>query len=252
MSSTITKAFHLLDHFTSLKPEWGVRELAQQLGSNKSTIYRQMSTLAELKVLQQDPLSGKYRLGLKLFELGSRVELHGALVNCAHKHLEKVAKEITETVHLGILQPQGVLIVDKIESPKGLKLSSTVGHYTPVHCTALGKVLLAFSQVAILNAYLESTKIQAYTEKTLINTTMIRHQLSTIAQCGYAIDREELEDGLICVAVPVFNVQDQVVAALSASGPATRFREEAIEEYVQILRLGANYIKSEIGNYFPS
>ena len=251
MNSTITKAFRILDHFTNLKPEWGVRELAQVLGDNKSTVYRQLATLADLKVLQQNPQSGKYRLGLKLFELGNRVELQNALVNKAHPCLEQVASEITETVHLGILQSAGVLIVDKIESPRGLKLSSSIGLYTPAYCTALGKVLLANLDKPAQDHYLASLKLQAHTDYTLESKAKLRSQMTKIARDGYAIDREELEEGLICVGVPVYNQLDKIVAALSASGPASRFREDAIAEYVEILQRGASNIRNEIGGYFP-
>lgn len=240
-----------MEHFTNTKTEWGVRELAQQLGDNKSTTHRQMSTLARLNVLQQDPASGKYRLGLKLFELGNRVIIKNALVNHTHPELEKVAREITETVHLGILKNNEVLIVDKIESSKGLKLGSIVGLSTPVYCTALGKVLLAHLANEDLDRTLADIPWTAHTRNTITKRSVLREQLKQIREKGYSIDREELEIGLICVAVPVWNNLNHVVGAISASGPSSRFREEAIEDYVAILKRGAQGVQKRIGDYNP-
>lgn len=251
LNASVSKAFRLLDHFTRTKQEWGVRELAQKLGDNKSTTYRQMATLARLNILQQDPVSGKYRLGLKLFELGNRVNVQHALVTHTHPELEMVAREIAETVHLGILKNHEVLIVDKIESSKGLKLNSMVGLTTPSYCTGLGKVLLAHKNDEDLERILKDVPWTAYTRNTITKRPTLLRQLKAIKEQGYAIDREELEVGLICVAVPVWNDINLVIGAISASGPSSRFREEAIGDYVDILRRGAGRVREKIGNYNP-
>ena len=138
-NNSILKAFDLLEFFTLEKPEWGVRELALAMGANKSTVYRLLTTLERLDVLRQDPISERYSLGLKLFELGNRVPLQQAFLSQTHPVLTQVAEEITETVHLGILKQGQVFMVDKVESHKGLKLSSVIGGYSPLYCTGLGQ-----------------------------------------------------------------------------------------------------------------
>ena len=114
LNHSVAKAFGLLEYFTDDKPEWGVRELAVELGANASTTYRLMATLENLGALKKNPISDKYSLGLKLFELGNRVEIQRVFVKHTHPELERVAKEITETVHLGILRKHQVFMVDKI------------------------------------------------------------------------------------------------------------------------------------------
>lgn len=248
-NNSLIKAFGLLEHFSEEKPEWGVRELAQAMDANKSTVYRLLATLESLGVLRQDASTEKYSLGLKLFELGNRVPLQKAFVSQTHPELIRVAEEITETVHLGILKNEQVFMIDKVESHKGLKLNSVIGGYSPIHCTGLGKVLLAHQSSTTRRRILEQLELQAFTATTITVKRELTRQLDQIAAAGYALDREEWEMGLICLAVPVFNQSGALVAALSAAGPASRFRETGIEGYVQILRAGADRIRQKIGAF---
>lgn len=251
LNHSVAKAFGVLEYFTPSKSEWGVRELAKELGLNKSTTYRLMATLEKLDVLHKDPISEKYSLGLKLFELGNRVNIQSAFVSQTHPELEKVTAEITETVHLGILRDHLVFMVDKIERPMGLKLNSMVGTSSPAYCSGLGKVLLAHLQPKELETALSNIVLQANTTYTITKKNALKKELQQVKEQGYAIDRQELEIGLICVGVPVYNQNNQVVAALSAAGPANRFREEAIDEYVATLQKGARAIQNKIGNFQP-
>lgn len=249
LNNSIAKAFHLLDYFNVAKPEWGVRELAKETGANKSTIYRMLATLESLGVLRKDQASEKYSLGLKLFELGNRVPVHSAFASHTHPVLEQVAGEIAETVHLGILKNVEVFMVDKIESPKGLQLNSVIGTTSPAYCSGLGKILLAHLSPQDLKDKLEAIEFKTNTEFTITKKTILKKELEKIKVQSYAIDRQELELGLICVAVPVYNQKNKVVAALSAAGPADRFKEEELERYVTILKKGADTIQQRIGNF---
>lgn len=251
LNHSVSKAFKLLDFFSQTKPEWGVRELATEIGANKSTVYRLMATLEQLEVLRKDPVTEKYSLGLKLFELGNRVQIQQAFVSNTHPVLIEVAGAIAETVHLGILKGEQVLMVDKVDSPKGLKLNSLIGGYSPSYCTGIGKTLLAHLESDPREAILSDIVLTAKTAFTITDRTNLEEELNQIQQQGYAIDRQELEIGLICVAVPVYNQNNCVIAALSAAGPADRFREEAIGEYVEMLKAGANRIQTKIGKFQP-
>lgn len=249
LNQSIAKAFSLLDHFTTEQPEWGVRELAKKMEANQSTTYRIMATLESLGVLRKDQHTERYRLGLKLFELGHRVPLQQALVSHSHPVLEAVAEEITETVHLGILRADQVFMIDKVESKNGLKLNSKIGTFSPLHCTGLGKVLLAYQVPTIQEKFFRQNELEAHTPNTINNRKLLRSALAVVRRQGFAIDREEKELGLICVAVPVFNSNGDLIAALSAAGPANRFREEALNDYVAILRTGAQRIQEQIGTF---
>ena len=255
LKSSVDKTFALLEYFTPQKPEWGVTELATAVGSNKSTVYRFLADLCKLDILCKNPQSDKYQLGLKLFELGSRVSLKSAFVEKTHPELQSVAKDITETVHISVLKNQQVFYVDKVESPQGLKISSQIGSYNPAYATALGKILLAYlpesQQRITTQTILAEGKVKSYTKNTITKSRKLQAELAKIKAQGFAIDREEYELGLICVAVPILNQDGMVIASLSASGPANRFEEKKVTRYVATLKKGADAIQNKIGFFKP-
>lgn len=255
LKSSVQKTFALLEYFTIQKPEWGVTELAEAIGSNKSTVYRFLADLCKLGVLYKDPDNEKYSLGLKLFELGGRVQLKSAFVDKTHPELIKVASTITETVHIAVLKNQQIFYVDKVESPQGLTISSHIGSSNPAYATALGKTLLAFLpnelQAQTIDAIMENNKPIAFTKKTIVDKQKLKKELKKIQTNGFGIDREEFELGLICVAIPIFNQKNEVVASLSASGPTNRFKEKEVANYVAILKKGADAIQRKIGFFKP-
>ncbi len=249
LKSSVDKTFAILEYFTVQKPEWSITELARELDSNKSTVYRFLSDMEKRGVMYQNSNSGKYGLGLKLFELGNRVQINSAFTDITHPSLVKVGESITETVHIGILKNKQVYYVDKVESPQGLRISTTIGSFSPAHATSLGKILLAFSHDLNL---IVSEKLKSYTANTLTNQKKLVTELKKIKSQGYAVDYEEFEIGLICVAVPIYNQKNEVVASLSAAGPANRFKQNELPNYVKKLEKGAKEIQMNIGNFKPN
>ena len=255
LKSSVHKTFSILEFFTEQKPDWGVTELANEIGANKSTVYRFLSDMHQVGILHKHPETEKYSLGLKLFELGSRVKLKSALVDKTHPVLESVANSIKETVHIGVLKNDQVFYIDKVESPQGLKISSHIGSFNPVHATALGKVLLAFlsdeKRHAKLVHLFNKNGVESYTKNTISDLMTMEKELKQIVSKGFALDREEFEIGLICVAIPIFNQKNEVIASLSASGPANRFKKDELQNYVATLKKGADIIKNQIGQFRP-
>lgn len=252
LTSSVDKTFAILEYFTINNPEWGVTDLAEVLGTSKSTAYRFLSDMEKRGVLQQNIENGKYSLGLKLFELGNRVQIQSAFVDKTHPELVKVSKSITETVHIAILKSNRVYYVDKVESPYGLKISSQIGVSNPAYATSLGKVLLAFTYDNLDNLFSDKNynqKMEPFTANTITNPIKFIQELKSIRSKMYAIDNEEFEMGLICVAVPIFNKKNEIVASISAAGPSRRFKEEELESYVETLKIGADAIKESIGDF---
>lgn len=253
LKNSVHKTFALLEYFTDQKPEWGVTELANEVGSNKSTVFRFLAQMQSIGILDKDELTERYRLGLKLFELGNRVQLRKAFIEKTHPELVSVAQNITETVHIAVLKNHQTFYIDKVESPQGLKISSTIGSSNPAYATALGKTLLAYlpeeQQNQSLDFIYKKTKAVPFTNKTITTKSAMLEELQKIKSSQYAIDREEFEVGLICVAIPIFNQNQQVVASLSASGPANRFKETKVKNYVATLQQGALAIQQKIGAF---
>ena len=242
LNLSIVKAFRLLDFFTDKKKEWGVRELALKSGYNKSTTYRLLSTLENLHVVHQKS-NEKYCLGSKLFELGNRVAIYESLIN-ATKHIVKtIAKDIRETVLFGVLKKQQVFYISKAESPQGLKISTSIGSYQPLHATAMGKILLVFSSEQQKKSLLDTIPFQAYTAQTIANRNQLEHELLKVQKNRYALDLEEYELGLICIAIPVFNKNQEFIGSISASGPSSRFELKNVESYLKLMRKEADRIQ---------
>lgn len=247
-NQSILKAFHLLDAFTSEKKEWGVRELALKTGYNKSTVYRLLHTLVSLNIVYQNP-SEKYSLGSKLFELGNRVSLYRSIANTTHIPIKNVAMEIQETVLLGILKEDNVFYINKADSLHGLKINTSIGAYQPLHATASGKLLLAFSSPAEQQQLIDRMVFTPYTSNTITQKTQLKKALQKISKQQYALDLEEFELGLVCIAIPIRNRQQKVIASISASGPLSRFRMENVQNYIAILQKGVRQIENYLQDF---
>lgn len=248
LNQSILKAFKLLDAFTSEKKEWGVRELAHKIGYNKSTTYRLLNTLAHLNIVHQNN-NEKYSLGSKLFELGNRTSIYKSIKNLTNNPIKSVALEIQETVLLSTLKEGKVFYLNKADSLHGLKINTTVGSQKPIHATASGKLLLAFSSKEYQQQFFNKNTLQPLTEKTITKPSKLNSELQKIQAQQYALDIEEFELGLVSIAIPIYNKDNRLIASLSASGPLSRFRMENVESYRLILQKGANQIQKELENF---
>ncbi|MFT5257923.1 MAG: IclR family KDG regulon transcriptional repressor [Polaribacter sp.] len=237
LNQSIIKAFTLLDVFTNDKKEWGVRELANRTGYNKSTTYRILTTLVALNAVQQNEKE-KYILGSKLFELGNRVSLYQSLINSTRNSLTKIATDIEETILFGVLKNSQVFYIHKADSLQGLKISTSVGSYQPLHATAIGKIILAFLPEEKQKQVLQKIDYKTFTQNTIANASQLKNELKEIQKKEYALDLEEFELGLICIALPVFNKNNECIGAISASGPSSRFELKKVAHYVSIIKKG--------------
>jgi IclR family KDG regulon transcriptional repressor len=241
LNQSVIKAFTLLDVFTNDKKEWGVRELANKTGYNKSTTYRLLTTLVTLNAIQQNE-NEKYILGSKLFELGNRVSLYQSLINSTRNSLTKIATDIAETILFGVLKNNQVFYIHKAESLQGLKISTSVGSYQPLHATAIGKIILAFLPEEKQKQTLQKLDYKKFTQNTITARDELKNELEEIHLKEYALDLEESELGLICIALPVFNKNNECIGAISASGPSSRFELEKVAHYVSIIKNGISEI----------
>lgn len=208
----------------------GVTQLAQQLGVNKSTVFRLLATLAKHDFIEQDPESERYKLGYKYLELSSKLLDSIDLRHEAKPYLKQLEKETNEVVHLVVYNQGEVVYIEKLEGNETLRMHSQVGKRAPMHCTGVGKVILAHLNEQEMLRIIEQKGLPKHTEYTITDKTVFLQQLDTIRKQGYALDLEENELGIICVAAPIFNHLGQVVAAVSISGPTVRMKEARLDE----------------------
>lgn len=246
--SSVSSAVRVLCAFTAAEPELGVSELARRLGLGKSTVHRLLSTLAEGSLIERNPRTGRYRLGLKVYELGtvvsSRLNLHEAVA----MHIDGLRDLTGETVHVGILDGREVVYVERRESPHTLRLFGEVGHRNLAHCTSTGKVLLASLEDEALDEVLESASLEAKTPHTLTSPGEVRREMESVRERGFAVNMNEAEMGVASIAAPIRDSTGNVIAAISVAGPTLRFQEDALGRLTSSVVQTAKEISSRLGH----
>jgi len=210
----IDRVLGVLEILAHHGPALPLVELSKRLDLPKSTMLRLLMVLEQHRFVQKDSRSGAYRLGLKLFELGSRAMAQLNLSDYTKPHLERLVFATGETAFFCVLDGSEALSVERVESSRAVRVPSTIGWRVPAHCTAVGKALLAFLPEPELNALVKKRKLHAYTANTITSLTHLRNELQTVRERGYAVDREEMEEGLKCVAAPVRDHSGKVVASM--------------------------------------
>ncbi len=244
----VERAIAILKAFSPASPELGVTDLARKLGLHKSTVHRLLVTLERAGFVLQDAVTGRYRLGLPLFELGSLVITNMELRQVARPFIEEAHRASGETVHLAILDEGEVVYIDKIESTRGVRMYSMVGRRAPAHCTGLGKALLAALPGAVLDQVMQRRGLRAYTARTLTSAEAVRNHLAIVRQRGYAIDTGEHEELVRCAAAPIFDHTSHVVAAVSVAAVGVDVESLRFKEYVVLVRKCARSISEALGH----
>jgi DNA-binding IclR family transcriptional regulator len=219
----LEKALAVLELFDEQGKELTVTEIGERLGIHKTTAFRIATVLDEANFLEKSPGSMRYRLGYKVFHLGSLVESGNELKRRARPILEDLKQECDETVHLVVLSKGEALYLDKIEGRKTVRVVSRVGMTLPAHCSGVGKVLLAHLPDDEVEGIVRSKGLKRFTPNTITERQALHAELRKIRERGYALDDEEIEIGLKCVAAPIEDASGTVIGALSISGPAFRF-----------------------------
>ena len=243
----LDKTFSILDILLQHGSTMHMTEIAEKLGLYPSTIHRILDTLRHWGYVEQDPESQKYRLGLKLLELGM-AKLHQMdLAREAAPYLKDLVKQCNETVHLGVLEEGEVLYLAKEESSQTIRMISYVGKRAPLHCTSLGKVLLAYLSAEERKKILGEKVLPRLTENTITDKRELEKELSKVREQGFALDREENEKDVRCVAAPIRNYQGEVIAAISISSPIFRIDKNAQNNLKKVLIETSKKISKRLG-----
>lgn len=244
---SIARAVSILDHLAGNGNEDSLSNISRTIGLSKSTTYSIIATLEQLGLIQQDQVSARYSLGMKLFELGQVVHSSMDLRKIAVPLLQDLVAKYGETAHLGVLSQGEVVYIDKVNSPHSIGISSQIGGRNPAHCTGVGKMLISALTAAEVEKIIAEKGLKKFTEKTITNSDGLQQHLHKIREQGYAVDDEEIESGLRCVAAPVRNHRREVVAAISLSGPTQRMDTEKLAQIVSGVVATANIISAQLG-----
>ena len=240
----LEKALAIIDLFDEPGLELTATEIAERLELNKTTAFRIASVLEVAGYLAKAPSTLRYRLGFKLFHLGSLVEGSAHIQRRARPYLEELKQQCDETVHLVVLHHGEALYLDKIEGKRAVRVVSRVGQTLPAHCSAVGKCLLAYLPDAEVDAIVRERVLERFTENTITDRAALHAELRRVRERGYATDEEEIELGLKCVAAPIRNAADEVVAAISLSGPKFRLDGEEMKRIVRLVLAAASRVSA--------
>jgi len=225
---SVQRAVLILETLADEGPELRIAELSKKTGLNQSTVHRLLRTLWDLNWVDQNPNTNKYRLTLKVFELGSSVINKFNIVQSAIPHMEALSRKYNEAVNLAKLDKDEIVYIHKIESSTTLKLDLKLGSRHPAYCTGLGKVLLAYIEEDELDSYLKRIKLKRFTPNTIVDKEELRKELIMIKQKGYSFDNEEYVQGVCCLAAPVRDYTNKVCASLSIAIPSVRLKNNEI------------------------
>ncbi|MGH8689918.1 MAG: IclR family transcriptional regulator [Burkholderiales bacterium] len=248
--SSVANSIRLLTSFSGEEDELGITTLASRLRLAKSTVHRLAATLTSAGFLEQNSETGKYRLGVALFELGALVRRRMDVATEARPRLRELLDKTGETVQLGIVDHYSVLYVYEMESPRAIRMAAAVGGRAPLHCTAVGKVLLAFQPEDYVRAVIERG-LTPYTPKTVTRREALRDMLEEVKLRDHAVDDEESEGGLRAIAAPVRNHNGAVIAALGVAAPVQRMSKKAMHTCVPSVIATANAVSARLGYVQP-
>lgn len=234
---SVSHALDVLEQFTGESDELGVTELSKRLKLHKNNVFRLLATLEARGYIEQNKATENYRLGIRCLRIGQRFVLQTGLLRQARPVMHQVAKAAHETAFITVMRDNCAIALDAVEAEQPVRMVSRIGDPLPLHCTAAGKMHLAFADDELRASLPES--LQKFTEKTLVDRHALGQQLKKIAENGVAIDLGEHIEDVRSVAVPIRDYTRAVVGGLAVSGPAYRLSQERLDKEIVPLMLKA-------------
>lgn len=248
---SVDRALVLIEILARENRELSLTEIAHLAGRPKSTVYGLLATLGVHQYVEQSPVTGHYRLGIRLFELGNIVARSWNIREIALPVMQQLNSRLNEMVQLATDDKGEVLYLEKVDSTHIMRIVSDIGTRLPMHCSGLGKVLLAAKTPAEVRWILNKKGMLRMTSHTITNLADMNRELEQVRQQGYAIDDREIMDSLRCVAAPIYNRNGQVQFALSVSGFSSTMVGAHFENCIQCLVQAADKISHGMGYRTP-
>ena len=245
---SVARSLRLLEEIAA-SAETGLTELTRRTGLSPSTTHRLLATLIECGYVVQGPNSNRYRLGHRAAALAGSIDDRLARLRAAAKPLmSKLRDEYDETTNLSVLDRFNLVYVDQLGSSRAVRMFTRIGSHVPAYATGSGKAMLAFSPDSLLAELYQQAPYEQFAPNTITTAERLREELERIKARGYALDREEYDEGVVCVAAPIFNHSGGIQGALSMSGPAARmYRMDLTLAGEQVAEYALN-ISRELGH----
>jgi IclR family acetate operon transcriptional repressor len=244
-SSTL-RAFVVLELIANAEQPPSLDELTRASGLPKPTVYRILGLLSRGDLVQREPFEKRYVVGPRVSALSLAVQVRSPLRGARHAILERLVEEIGETCNFTMLDGSEVLYVDRVETLANVRLHVRAGSRVPLHCTASGKLFLAFLPPAQVRTVLGPRPLKRYTERTVTDLDALERELRKVRSSGIATDIGEYLEGSVCLAVPVSDTQGRVCAAIAVHGPAPRMTLKKGIDFLPALKRAAASVSATI------
>lgn len=245
------RTMQILNCFQMNREELSIAEIANMVGLPKSSTHRFLVTMELNGFLEANPDTHNYCLGSRIISLGSIAISRVKLAEKGRPYLLELSKALQSTVHTVVMNQGEAIYVAKVEDKNSITIiSSEVGKRVPLYCTAVGKVLLSsLSREEIKELYHDSNKLKPYTQNTITDLQELQDHIQQVRENNYALDNEEIEAGLRCVAAPVRNHEGRIIAAISVSSFTQKFSTERLPEIINLVQTTAKKISEAVGYY---
>jgi len=244
---SVGKALLILDLLAAEKSEMSLTDISSATGWAKSTVHGLVSTLREYGYIEQSLFNGRYKLGIKLFEMGNAVKRSWDINAVAKPHLRRLNEKTGEMVQLAVEKEGEVLYLDKLDAHKDMRIVSDIGIRLPVHCSGLGKALLAYRPQSEVKRIVKEKGMRAMTERTITTLPKLFQELENVRKNGYSIDDQEIMEGLRCIGAPIFDSGNQVRYAISVSGFYYKMQGQHLDFIIESVKKTAETISYEMG-----
>jgi len=244
---SLTRAMHLLITLADAERELSLTELAETLKWPKSTVHGILATLRDYRFVEQSAANGRYRLGVRLFELGHKAVRSWGIREVAVPVMQKLNAKLGDMVQLAMEDSGEVFYLEKIDSTHIIRIVSEIGKRLPMHCSGLGKVLLAYRPASEARKILSRSGMRKITNNTITDPYQMENELAKIRLHGYAVDNQEIMDGLRCVAAPIRDKSKEVRYAISVAGLAERMTGAYFESVKKAVVEAAAEISHNLG-----
>jgi IclR family KDG regulon transcriptional repressor len=244
---SVERTLSIIEVLSEYEDGLGLTEISEKVALHKSTVHRLLYTLMVKGYVHQNEETNKYKLTLKLFEIGSKKVEKMNIVTAARPLLQELMEKTNEVIHLVVREGTEIVYIAKVESQNPIRMYSRIGKRSQVYCTAVGKSMLAhMSEEEVLSIW-KNSHIDKLTEYTITDFDKFKEVLSTVKEKGYAIDEQENEIGIRCTAASILDYKGEVCGAISISGSIISFKEDKVEEFSKLIIEYAGKISRELG-----
>lgn len=244
---TLERALDILEVLSRSEESLGVTEIGNRIGLHKSTVHRILQTLCYRGYVEKEKERERYRLGIKIVELGITFFNDLEIRKVAAAFLVLLAKSFDEVVHLVLPDDGEVVYIDRRESSQVISMHSKVGRRAPMHCTAVGKAILSTLSEEEVRHILKVKGMAQFTPQTITDPDVMVEQLRQISKTGIAIEAEENEVGILCLGTPIFDYSGRAIGAISVSGPANRIKEKGIQRIGEEIKKAGQEMSAKLG-----